>query len=338
MDIYKFLNSKDIAEHCRNISHQFTSLEMAFIIYQSQATLSEKHNALKEIINTMPDEEVSRRGRIPYYDSLHRLLMDYMEMENEMIEKFKADEPNAIYNYAIYYINDDGMDCEENIPFSTLNAVVEAVKKENKDGDIEKCRIHKKWLDCDDSMTVYTNLEWEYISVEEYVHVSRSKWRLRWAFDDLWIQIPTPFEVGDIVFCSTYSGEPFVLTKICYWDETDERIKGLREKADYSDMTALGHWLNDAGQVYSECMHAYQDLEYYRGELKGKNRMLKSISNYLKGEIGLTLLLKAYEIIRHEEQVRWGRENLGYVDEYLELAGLLDDVECAFGEYVRKGC
>jgi hypothetical protein len=27
MDIYNFINSKDIAEHCRNINHQFNALE-----------------------------------------------------------------------------------------------------------------------------------------------------------------------------------------------------------------------------------------------------------------------------------------------------------------------
>ena len=41
-------------------------------------------------------------------------------------------------------------------------------------------------------------------------------------------------------------------------------------------------------------MHDYLGLEYYTGPLGGKKRILKAVSNYLKGEIDLTLALNAY--------------------------------------------
>jgi len=36
MDIYSFIKSKDIAEHCRKLDHQFTPVEMAILIHQSE--------------------------------------------------------------------------------------------------------------------------------------------------------------------------------------------------------------------------------------------------------------------------------------------------------------
>lgn len=36
MNIYEFINSKDIREHCEKIGHKFNSIECAYLIYQSQ--------------------------------------------------------------------------------------------------------------------------------------------------------------------------------------------------------------------------------------------------------------------------------------------------------------
>lgn len=46
MDIYSYVNSKDIAEHCRSINHQFNAMEAAFLVHQNYAA------TLRE--NTMP--------------------------------------------------------------------------------------------------------------------------------------------------------------------------------------------------------------------------------------------------------------------------------------------
>ena len=44
MNILRFVNSKDIREHLRNIDYEFNSLEAAWLIYQCRdATIDEKH-------------------------------------------------------------------------------------------------------------------------------------------------------------------------------------------------------------------------------------------------------------------------------------------------------
>ena len=64
------------------------------------------------------------------------------------------------------------------------------------------------------------------------------------------------------------------------------------------------------------------DVEYYRKELKGINRVLKIISNWLKGEFGddLCLLLAGYHRILLEEELTKTKPFL-YTNEGLMLAG-----------------
>ncbi len=50
MDIYSFINSKDIEIHCRNNQYNFTPLECAFLIWQCRKyTISEKHKAYQKL-------------------------------------------------------------------------------------------------------------------------------------------------------------------------------------------------------------------------------------------------------------------------------------------------
>ena len=51
MDITSFINSPDIRDHIRNIGHHFTSIEAAWLIWQSRhITLAEKHDAWRELM------------------------------------------------------------------------------------------------------------------------------------------------------------------------------------------------------------------------------------------------------------------------------------------------
>lgn len=46
MDIFRFVNSKDVREHLKSIDYEFNSLEAAWLIYQCRdAAIDEKHKA-----------------------------------------------------------------------------------------------------------------------------------------------------------------------------------------------------------------------------------------------------------------------------------------------------
>ena len=79
MNLYRFINSKDIRTHLEQMGSEFNSLEAAWLIYQCRtASIEEKHKAWEELIATMPDCRVEDRDYFVRRDSLHEFLKDYM--------------------------------------------------------------------------------------------------------------------------------------------------------------------------------------------------------------------------------------------------------------------
>ena len=63
------------------------------------------------------------------------------------------------------------------------------------------------------------------------------------------------------------------------------------------------------------------DFELYKGELKGRHRLIKLISNYLKGLLGEEILIMAYHQILSEIRAKRDISCL-FAQESLELAGV----------------
>ena len=76
------------------------------------------------------------------------------------------------------------------------------------------------------------------------------------------------------------------------------------------DMGAYGYGRRDGFGIWNEFggWANYLDLEYYPFELKGKDRVLRPVSEYLKGNCDLELLLNSYTALllesRHGELVK----------------------------------
>jgi len=221
MDIYSFMNSYEIAEHCRSIGHEFTTLEMAFIVYLSDETLTERHKAWQWIIDTQPDIELPERHNMNHYDCLHIFLRDYMVLENHAADIFKAGEPDAVYTYTAYiteYRAHETAYYEEecNTLFPTLEAVTEAIWNENgnlgEGGDscIEKCKIRKRWIGNDrkqvvaEATPIGIKLFGEIISVwDRAVLTEENQIELKcYGFEGMWIEVPTPRKKGAIIISS----------------------------------------------------------------------------------------------------------------------------------------
>lgn len=77
----------------------------------------------------------------------------------------------------------------------------------------------------------------------------------------------------------------------------------------------------DSGDIYSECIHNYLTLEYYRRKLTDVRRVLQALRSYLRGEIDISLYSAAYRTILVEEQAK-EIYPVGITDEGLFLAGL----------------
>lgn len=106
MELYRFINSKDIREYHKKIGYKYNALEAAWLVSQcNSTTLEKRHKAWHWIIDNMPDMEVKNYGRWTHYfkeESIHKLLMEYMEMENSFIKEFQNNAGGYLYKYRRY--------------------------------------------------------------------------------------------------------------------------------------------------------------------------------------------------------------------------------------------
>ena len=91
MNIYEFINSKAIREHCKKISHKFNTVEAAFLVWQSENhTMTEKLSAWQEIVDTMPDMEIEERPWTSHFESAHDFIRKYINLVQNTLEDFNA--------------------------------------------------------------------------------------------------------------------------------------------------------------------------------------------------------------------------------------------------------
>lgn len=341
MDIYSYLNSPDVAAHCRKIGYKFNALESAFIVNDCMhISIQEKHRLYREIMNTMTDVQIEKYTRYKNHNpSLFVCLNELIEAEEKCLRALYEDAPGRVYMFTGYHIGKDtefGHDCY----YSDYGKMMDALKAETRKRTGEFVfHIKMQTVDTNDEIRAYLNQNMEvfYLS-ENYLDCYEKQF-----LDDIWVYIPTPFQKGDLVcgigndlFHSLMrADDPMVIHTLCYWNRSEAWIERRKQEADSSDMTAYGYWLDDRGYVYDECVHAYHNLQYYRGDIQPKARslfagytrdfrLLKAISAYMKGEIHVHMLLIANDAIRAEQQWKEAFPGWDYLQEEYEKAGLSD--------------
>lgn len=332
MDIYSYLNSKDVAAHCRNLGHRFNTIEAAFIIDRCRRlSIRERHTAFRELMETMPDMMLPERVSYLVGDlDLFCCLEEKIRFEEAAIEDVCSTNGRYVYSYTL---NDPvyKKDRRCSAVFSSYENAKRAAVEDSEDeltvihaaepdtGRVTECRLNR-------------NGEIAEMDVPDGDFNDATTF-----FDDIWIYIPVPFERGDLVYmpvndvvdCGLWSNIPMVLNNVDHWNRSEEFLEYRRTKSDSGDMTAFGYWPDSDGGFYYECCHAYQDLEYYRGELVvgsicGQSnvsdyRILKALSAYMKGMISEEVLLTANDLIKAEHRMKkafpgWDFSKEGYIE------------------------
>ena len=207
MNILRFVNSKDIREHLRNIGYEFNSLEAAWLIYQCHdATIDEKHKAWNELIEKMPDCTVTERLNTVPQDSLHAFLRQYMELEDKYLNEFYDEKHadtfdyNKPFAYKFKYIYKDGTEYECDTVFSCFDALYESIMEPEDDVISIKCT--KMQIDRLNSRQIaYLTPSFNFLRIDPGCIDSDKERDLFWGvFDGLWFDFPTPFQKGDIVW------------------------------------------------------------------------------------------------------------------------------------------
>lgn len=105
MDIYSFINSKDIREYLKQIQYQFSSLETAWLIYACRAlSFKQKKAQWEQMMISMPDCEVPCVDNCVEWNSLHSCLKRYIHIIDQELAEFYKEKPQGEYVYMYSYL------------------------------------------------------------------------------------------------------------------------------------------------------------------------------------------------------------------------------------------
>ena len=361
MDVYLFIDSKDIRNYLQKIKYEFTVPETAFLIYMSRrATLNEKLDAWQEIIDTMPDCSMGERINMGKISSFHRFLTEYIALLKNLLDTFYKSE-KAVYTYSFYEKEGNWTESvkdfewvEEGKVFSDYQTAFSHLKKNYLQDSFERLRFIKQYFSEEEDesgkkLTLEMNHDLELLSVDEQGVLNDSQTDLFLTFEGMWFAFPTPFRRGDILINPFLSKKPFVLHDIRTWGSkemlangyakedglvknADRTIERLMKNGDTSDMNYSGCYIGEDARngfyIFSEVFWNYLYLERYTQPLKGEQRALAALASYHSPDreerIGEDLLSNSVHYFFMEEQCRRNRKLIEreYTSEGKKLAGL----------------
>ena len=361
MDIYQFIDSKDIRNYLKDMRYKFTVPETAFLIYMCRrATLNEKFDAWQGIIDTMPDCSMGERLNMEEISSFQRFLTEYIALLKNLLKVFYKSE-KGIYTYAFYEKERDWSGSvrkfgwvEEGNLFLDFQMAMSHLKKNYLEEPFEKLRFTKQYFsgaedESEKNITLEMNHDLEILSVEEQGILNDSQRNLFITFEGMWFSFPTPFRRGDILINRVISEQPFVLNDIHTWGSkemlengyseedgmvknADRTVERLMKKGDTSDMNYSGSYIGEDVRngfyIFSEIFWNYLYLERYAQPLKGEQRALAALASSLSPDrekrISEELLCDTVHYYFMEEQCRRNRKFIEqeYISEGKKLAGL----------------
>jgi hypothetical protein len=269
---------------------------------EQKAHAEGKTRGVAAIIATMPDMPVPERMNCAGWESLHKMLRDYMEMERKYLKQLERHETNAFYTYELYEEITWSPDPYEKYHWTGGRSLYTQDYRACYDSAVSDCaefgderfRISKIYFDHPDEncrIDVEYRLDGAVLSIDVSGDVpqrTEAEYELEVeSFDGLWFDIPIPFEKGDLV-CDCFYGRPFVLRGTVPWYRRERTHRNKRfnnDVGDISDMNAYGYSYDfDDRFLYDDYLTYYLDLEYYRGELRTGERLLEVYSRFVKGE------------------------------------------------------
>ena len=326
MNIYRFIQSKSVLEHLEKINYTFSSLEMAYIIWQCpDATLTERLDAWLEIIDTMPDSPLPDSMKLEGTESVHEFLRQYIEVQQEFLNEFNKEEDGVyFYKYTVRERPNETWPWEyipmENFEHAFLSlskckkAIQEDIDYETpalqlKSGHhpVKRCEketveivVQRQMISAFCKITAFLNEELEILAF--YVPQSYLKphgIKLISAFEKMDFDIPVPFEIGDIVyeemsypnFMFRGKSQPVVFDSISK-DEKAEKIRCFIYSVDDN---------NPTGNFFRGKIRNYLALEYYREELDGLKRFLKAVISFLKGKLDVEKLIQTWIVLSFDQ-------------------------------------
>ena len=243
MDLFRFINSKDIRDYLRQIDYSFTAPEAAFLVWECRsATLKEKITAWREIIETMPDCSMEKRMNMDAMHSVHKFLEQYITLMERLLEIFYCEE-HAVYSYSgSYWDGSDFSEKYERLYPDVTSCVAGLLNDEFASDAPEAARVIEDYLqtienrECKslppypvslfeiasirlkkrsltspvDCIALILNDRLEPVEIDAFGQfLTKEEENLLLTFQGMWFAFPTPFKRGDIVFPCAKSSHIF---------------------------------------------------------------------------------------------------------------------------------
>ena len=336
MDFIRFINSRDIRDHLKKTGYTFRGPEAAYAVYRSrETTLKEKFDAWTHMIETMPDCYISSPF-IGYKGGFHDFLRSYMDLKRTTMDRFCSNDGGIYAVYSWDYFMGRLFSSYDNL-FDWLRGYLAKYDDEEERAMVrERIKVKKLYIDDREDrpreINIRINEQMEIMSAEEEPLNGRNL-DIDTVFDEMAVKIPTPFSRGDIVI-EKGTEKPFVLDYLKIWEEKEllengfnwsdfpikyiatRRQKGKKRKNCLNSgyMVAYGYEHSPNQDIpamwYDDFFAAtnYLDLEFYRGEMTGKNRFLQVVSAFVKGRISAEVLCNSAVLIEKEEQAEEWRD------------------------------
>ncbi len=336
-DDYNLINSRAIGDYCRELEYKFNTEELAVLVHRNKRmSIQEKIAKYQDLIDNYPDMEVIERINCKHYDSVKELIKKEIERNKRTYEDILKKDKNSVYTWYEYNKRTGNNGTSYETINHLKNNFIETYKSIEKDikeyDETISFTIVKKFFNKKEKMIYahYNVINKKPRLIKIYYKEDGYIEDTFLDIDNIYVYMPTPFKKGDILISSDQpsmknigdNGNIFVLEYLSTWREN---IKEYLAKGnhDSSDMIGYGYYLyeNEAKLVLDDKWD-YDSFEYYEGELEGNNRILKAISSYLKGKIGIELLIHAYDFFKIES-INKALPDF-YTEEGLKLAGFTD--------------
>ena len=321
--IIDFVNSKDIRKYWQEIGYEPSSLESAWLIWQSKNhTVEEKHKAWQEIIDKTEDCNIPAGVYTTSQPQFHEFLKRYISIENNLISSFYKTEDNAVFSYRMYFDDDSDRDWY-NVPvlFRTFDGAYAHFKDDDEPPYANFVEFVKTYIGAEGKQIfVRFNLKYEIVRVDETNCLTHEKdfEIFEFGFQEMNFELPIPFKKGDII--KRVKG---VYTRpSCYYE--NYVFESVAKDCGYT--VVKGYCADADGNIQHESIHLYMDFEYMTLPLSDKDNILTPISKYLSGDIGFALLLGAYRYTLNKYELGVLKlYHLNYTKEEKKLAGINDE-------------
>lgn len=301
MDIYNYINSRDVAQHCREINKVWTPFEMAVLISRSNRPISEKHSAWWELMNEYQDMPTPASFLFESYESFHEKLVKLIDYEEQTLALFRKSEPGAVYSYKVWWKGEYHHD--ESV-YSTYDKAWAGVREVWERGEVSEIVISKIFPDDMGSIDAHADYDGNIYSI--YPHCDKqTRADSIGLFKSQYIDIPVPFKRGDILTASLNplrDDQRSIFVLDCL-DRDDPVTFARHLQGDDTDMSGWGFFVDENGILYGDHIMSYDSFVYYNGKLERKDALLHYVNLFINDKIGLPELLTMQCRILLEEQI-----------------------------------